>query len=177
MLTESNDSDTEFNNIDGTNEPVDDVGSDEVTFTDSGHADNVDLSENTFGYGVNGSVVRVADSFEKVPCDDTNADDDISAGDFDDDDIYVSSSDDDDDIDVDEMQCDTADGLRNWAVQSGITLVALSALLSLLRLYHPSLPKDARTIMKTVRNVEVDQKAGGLVVSLWSIRCSKACVE
>lgn len=42
--------------------------------------------------------------------------------------------------------------LMNWAVEYGITLVALTALLSVLRCHHPSLPKDAKTLLHTNRN-------------------------
>jgi hypothetical protein len=56
---------------------------------------------------------------------------------------------------------DLGDALRNWAVRFNITLVALSALLLILRVCHSSLPKDARTLLKTRRNVTTEQKAGG----------------
>lgn len=39
--------------------------------------------------------------------------------------------------------------LRDWAIHFGISLIALSALLSILKVHHPSLPKDARTLLQT----------------------------
>lgn len=54
------------------------------------------------------------------------------------------------------------ESLANWSVQFGVSLVALTALLSLLRLYHPELPKDARTILKTKTEYKIQQKCGGL---------------
>ncbi|KAL1279610.1 hypothetical protein QQF64_026283 [Cirrhinus molitorella] len=49
------------------------------------------------------------------------------------------------------------ESLANWAVQFGVSLVALTALLSLLRLYHPDLPKDARSILKTTTDYKIEQ--------------------
>ncbi|XP_044222685.1 uncharacterized protein LOC122992804 [Thunnus albacares] len=54
------------------------------------------------------------------------------------------------------------DSLSNWALQFSVSLVALTALLSLLRVYHPELPKDARTILKTQVNYKIQEKCGGL---------------
>lgn len=50
--------------------------------------------------------------------------------------------------------------LMNWALEYGITLVAPTALLSVLR-HHPSLPKDAKTLLHTNRNDMIKQVAGG----------------
>lgn len=58
------------------------------------------------------------------------------------------SSDDDERNYVDDTG-DLASRLRDWAIQFGISLIALSALLSILKVHHPSLPKDARTLLKT----------------------------
>ncbi|KAE8576519.1 hypothetical protein XENTR_v10004219 [Xenopus tropicalis] len=64
--------------------------------------------------------------------------------------------------------------LANWSVQFGVSLVALSALLSLLRVYHPELPKDARTILKTKTEYKIQQKCGGfyhyrgILTALWN---------
>lgn len=52
--------------------------------------------------------------------------------------------------------------LANWSIEFGVSLVALTALLSLLRLYHPELPKDARTILQTKTEYKIHQKCGGL---------------
>lgn len=51
--------------------------------------------------------------------------------------------------------------LMNWAVEYGITLVALTALLSILRYHHPFLPKDANTLLHTNRKYIIKQIAGG----------------
>ena len=48
-----------------------------------------------------------------------------------------------------------------WATSYGITLAALSALLFILRFFHPDLPKDARTLLKTPRNTNVKPLANG----------------
>lgn len=45
-----------------------------------------------------------------------------------------------------EMDGDLQSSLADWAIES---LIALSALLSILKIYHPSLPKDGRTLLKT----------------------------
>ena len=54
------------------------------------------------------------------------------------------------------------DSLASWAIQFSVSLVALTALLSLLRVYHPELPKDARTILKTKMDYRIQEKCGGL---------------
>lgn len=43
----------------------------------------------------------------------------------------------------------------------GITLVAVSALLCVLRVFHPDLPKDARTLLKTPPNCHVKSIENG----------------
>jgi len=48
-----------------------------------------------------------------------------------------------------------ASELGKWASSFSITAEALSALLTFLRLYHPSLPKDPRTLLKTPKQVDV----------------------
>ena len=48
-----------------------------------------------------------------------------------------------------------------WASSFGISIVALSALLAVLRVYYPSLPKDPRTLLKTPRQTIVRQIDGG----------------
>ncbi|CAM4686030.1 unnamed protein product [Leuciscus chuanchicus] len=55
----------------------------------------------------------------------------------------------DQDSDEIDQTCNLGDSLRNWALTFGVSLVALTALLGLLRLHHPDLPKDARTLLKT----------------------------
>ena len=51
--------------------------------------------------------------------------------------------------------------LRYWATSYSISLVALSALLSILKLFHPKLPKDGRTLLKTQAHVATTQIQGG----------------
>ena len=68
-----------------------------------------------------------------------------------------NDEDDDDDDDGDEtFPPDLTILLADWAVQFSITLTALSSLLCILRQFHPSLPKDARTILKTKRNFIIE---------------------
>lgn len=58
----------------------------------------------------------------------------------------VSSESESDSSDSDESE-NLADELSEWAVNFGITHAALAANLKILRKYHPSLPKDPRTII------------------------------
>ena len=51
--------------------------------------------------------------------------------------------------------------LSDWAIQFGVSLVALSALLSILRVHHPFLPKDGRSLLKTKTQYVVEKLAGG----------------
>ncbi|KAK7893047.1 hypothetical protein WMY93_022199 [Mugilogobius chulae] len=51
--------------------------------------------------------------------------------------------------------------LRYWATSFSISLVALSALLSILKAFHPSLPKDGRTLLGTQSHVTTNQILGG----------------
>jgi hypothetical protein len=51
--------------------------------------------------------------------------------------------------------------LRYWATSYSISLVALSALLSILNLFHPRLPKDGRTLFGTQSHVATTQMQGG----------------
>ncbi|KAF3834387.1 hypothetical protein F7725_012284 [Dissostichus mawsoni] len=51
--------------------------------------------------------------------------------------------------------------LRYWATSYSISLVALSALLSILKLFHPMLPKDGRTLLRTQHDVATTQMQGG----------------
>ncbi|XP_036425356.1 uncharacterized protein LOC118807451 [Colossoma macropomum] len=52
--------------------------------------------------------------------------------------------------------------LSKWAVRFNISLVALTALLCVLRVYHPDLPRDARTVLKTQTQYSIHRQAGGL---------------
>ncbi|XP_067229733.1 uncharacterized protein [Chanodichthys erythropterus] len=64
-------------------------------------------------------------------------------------------------------QCSEMDGglqssLADWAIEFGISLIALSALLSILKICHPSLPKDGRTLLKTKTSYKISSVAGGV---------------
>ena len=54
-----------------------------------------------------------------------------------------------------------SDNIANWAVSFGISMVALTALLSILHILHPNLPKDGRTLLKTKMHYAIQEKAGG----------------
>ena len=83
----------------------------------------------------------------------------------------VSDGNVDSDTDSDLEECDTITDEKKaenlgfelglWASSFGISLVALSALLAVLRVYYPLLPKDPRTLLKTPRNSTVRQVDGG----------------
>lgn len=66
-----------------------------------------------------------------------------------------SNSENDDDL------TSLSDNIANWAVSFGISLVALTALLSILHITHPNLPKDGRTLLKTKTHYAIQEKAGG----------------
>lgn len=51
--------------------------------------------------------------------------------------------------------------LAEWAVNYQIPQTALSSLLSLLRNYHPDIPMDARTLLKTPSQCNVKEISGG----------------
>lgn len=52
--------------------------------------------------------------------------------------------------------------LSNWALTYGISHTALTALLAILRFYHPELPKDARTMLHTRTVYTVKELCNGL---------------
>ncbi|KAL7825199.1 hypothetical protein AOLI_G00324060 [Acnodon oligacanthus] len=52
--------------------------------------------------------------------------------------------------------------LCNWALTFGVSLIALTALLGLLRFYHPDLPKDARTLLRMKTDLSIQKRCGGL---------------
>ncbi|XP_043478375.1 uncharacterized protein LOC122512027 isoform X2 [Leptopilina heterotoma] len=52
--------------------------------------------------------------------------------------------------------------LREWALKFHITLIALSALLLLLRVFDSSLPVDARTLLGTLRKTECAEMSDGV---------------
>lgn len=71
----------------------------------------------------------------------------------------------DEDSHVDErgdfLKDDLAGCLRDWATHFGVSLITLSALLSILKAHHPTLPKDAKTLFKTQTCHSVASLAGG----------------
>ncbi|XP_030611833.1 uncharacterized protein LOC115799038 isoform X2 [Archocentrus centrarchus] len=54
-----------------------------------------------------------------------------------------------------------SDSLSHWAIQFRISLVALTALLAILRIYHSDIPKDARTLLRTETEYSILERAGG----------------
>ncbi len=54
-----------------------------------------------------------------------------------------------------------SDSISNWAIHFGISLVAVTALLCILRICHPDLPKDARTLLRTKTKYSILERAGG----------------
>ncbi|KAL2095636.1 hypothetical protein ACEWY4_007784 [Coilia grayii] len=71
----------------------------------------------------------------------------------------TSGSECDDDVDLNETSL--SDNIANWATSFGISLVALTALLGILRITHPNLPKDGRTLLRTKTQYAIQEKAGG----------------
>lgn len=62
--------------------------------------------------------------------------------------------------------------LHNWSLTYGVSLVALTALLGLLRLYHPDLPKDARTLLKTKTTTTCRKDVEDCIITLASCHLS-----
>ncbi|KAL7825214.1 hypothetical protein AOLI_G00324210 [Acnodon oligacanthus] len=52
--------------------------------------------------------------------------------------------------------------LCNWALTFGVSLIAPTALLGLLRFCHPDLPKDTRTLLRTKTDLSIQKRCGGL---------------
>lgn len=63
--------------------------------------------------------------------------------------------------DIESVQIPLTDSLCDWAVHFRVSLVALTALLAILRVHHPSLPKDARTLLNTTTSYSIQAVAGG----------------
>jgi len=57
---------------------------------------------------------------------------------------------------------DLKDSLADWATEFSIPLIALSALLCILQVHHPSLPKDGRTLLKTKTAYKIETLSGGM---------------
>lgn len=71
-------------------------------------------------------------------------------------------SDEDEDDEEIPPPLDLSTALSVWAVEYGVSLVALSALLCILRVHHPFLPKDGRTLLKTATKYTLERLAGGV---------------
>ncbi|KAF4115205.1 hypothetical protein G5714_002694 [Onychostoma macrolepis] len=71
-------------------------------------------------------------------------------------------SEDDEEDDEISRPLDLSTALSDWAVEYGVSLVALSALLCILRVHHPFLPKDGRTLLKTATKYTLERLAGGV---------------
>uniref|UniRef100_L7LXZ4 Putative tick transposon n=1 Tax=Rhipicephalus pulchellus TaxID=72859 RepID=L7LXZ4_RHIPC len=52
--------------------------------------------------------------------------------------------------------------LREWALNTQVPASHFTSLLKILKAYHPELPADARTLLKTQRDVELRNVGGGL---------------
>lgn len=76
--------------------------------------------------------------------------------------------DDSDEMDMDhtdacrESTSDLRAALADWALEFGISLIALSALLSILKHDYPFLPKDGRTLLRTKATYTTETLAGGI---------------
>ena len=129
------------------------------------HLDSEDSSESqTDDHGQNSNfetptgIVTPADteiSDSEQPfsdhCSEIEGDNDIPAQ-------AISDTDSDSQSDCDE---ELAQQLATWAVQFSISHVSLSALLAILCVDHPYLPKDPRTLLGTSKNYIVEAIAGG----------------
>lgn len=81
--------------------------------------------------------------------------------------------------DEEEMDCndtcsDTvenlSDSLADWACEFSISLMALSSLLCILHIHHPSLPKDGRTLLKTKNNIQHRKCIRWNISLLWNTK-------
>ena len=63
--------------------------------------------------------------------------------------------------DIENKEKELSFDLGMWAASFSITMVAVSSLLDILRVLHPSLPKDPRTLLKTPRTSTVKTIEGG----------------
>ncbi|KAJ7991206.1 hypothetical protein DPEC_G00294920 [Dallia pectoralis] len=75
----------------------------------------------------------------------------------------VSEEEEEDDDEISPLDLSTA--LSGWAVEYGVSLVAFPALLCILRVHHPFLPKDGRTLLKTATKYTLERRPSR------SVRC------
>lgn len=72
-------------------------------------------------------------------------------------------------------QRDLKSSLADWAIEFGISLIALPALLTILKVHQSSLAKDGRTLLKTKTSYSISSIAGGvfhycgILNSVWKI--------
>lgn len=72
-------------------------------------------------------------------------------------------------IDTSESEGETEsfrDKIKEWAVFHSITNLALVDLLNILRVSHPDLPKDPRTLLRTETAYDIKNKCGGSYITL-----------
>lgn len=67
--------------------------------------------------------------------------------------------------------------LAKWAIDFNIPHSAVSSLLKVLRVHHPSLPKDPRTLLSTPRMVTVSHIAGGIYHHVGIASCLQKLIE
>ena len=76
-------------------------------------------------------------------------------------DSHSDSSDNNFDSSYDDMENDLSDELSHWAIKHQVTATAVTDLLGLLRSHFPHLPRDARSLLNTPRNLEIMNICGG----------------
>lgn len=75
---------------------------------------------------------------------------------------HVSEPDSESESELADEPVSLVESLANWSVQFGISFVALTALLSLLRLVRASLGSSGWYILNTKTEYKIQQKCGGL---------------
>ena len=84
---------------------------------------------------------------------------------------YYSESSSSDICDSDQTGINFKDKLQKWAVETEQTRATLNSLLEILRSESFSLPKDARTLIKSPKPIQIQQKCGGNYFYLGIARC------
>jgi hypothetical protein len=123
------------NSCDSSNQILSDLSS-----SDSISSDDIVMCD----YNVDDSII-----IEKPPA----ADEDISCK-------YISDSDSDSDVVLDPLP-DLVGFLRNWSIENNITHSSLNKLLKGLKRWHKELPSDARTLLRTPRDIATKKMGGG----------------
>ncbi|XP_019735241.1 uncharacterized protein LOC109521683 isoform X3 [Hippocampus comes] len=125
----------------------------------------IEIEAETEGLGsVNSELSVCLDNSEEfnMQVSDDESDQDLDAEDLEEAEALLSDEDMSDLRDQCQNGGDLHSSLANWAVSFGISLMALSALLNILRIYHPFLPKDGRTLLKTKTSHNIHNAAGGV---------------